>query len=279
MPRLILADFEVGAGRPLAVIAGPCVIESSDLVMRVAEHLKEVCRKLGIPLLFKSSYDKANRMSLDSFRGPGLELGLQILERVRDAFDLPVYTDVHLPEEAAPAAEVCAALQIPAFLCRQTDLVVAVAKTGRPVTLKKGQFMAPWDMKAIVDKIRASGNSQVMLIDRGASFGYNNLVSDMRAIPLLRQAGNCPVCFDATHSVQLPGGHGSHSGGQVEFVPTLALAAIAAGADVLYLECHPAPHLAKSDAGSQLPLDQVEGLLRKAQAIRSIVSEAQVASR
>jgi 2-dehydro-3-deoxyphosphooctonate aldolase (KDO 8-P synthase) len=272
--RLAVAGFEIGAGCPLALIAGPCVIESLDLCMRVAHHLTKVCERLQMPLLFKSSYDKANRMSLGSFRGPGLELGLEILRRVGEEFNVPVYTDIHHPEEAQPASEVCAALQIPAFLCRQTDLLVAAARAGKPVTIKKGQFMAPWDMRPLVEKVRQTAEVGVMLIDRGVSFGYNNLVADMRAMPILKEVGECPVCFDATHATQLPGGHGSHSAGQSEFVGPLALAAVAAGADALFLECHPTPLEAKSDAGAQLPLEAVEPLLRKAQAIHAVITES-----
>lgn len=272
MKEIDIGDFSIGKNKPLALISGPCVIESEDRTLFSAQFLKKLSEKLKIPLIFKSSYDKANRSSVDSFRGPGIDQGLSILERVKKEFDLPIVTDVHTPKEALAAGQVCDVLQIPAFLCRQTDLLLAAAHTGKIVKVKKGQFMAPWDMKNVVEKIESTGNKKIILTDRGTSFGYNNLVSDMRAIPIMQSFGY-PVCFDATHSVQLPGGHGTSSGGQREFVETLAKAAIAAGADALFLEAHPDPSVAMSDKDSQVPFDQLEELLVKllriAEAVRS----------
>ena len=241
MHEVEVGNFSLGNGKPLALICGPCVIESEDAALFSASFLKNLCHKLGIPLIYKSSYDKANRSSVDSFRGPGLDQGLFILEKVKREFDIPIVTDIHTPREALAAADVCDVLQIPAFLCRQTDLVLAAGQTGRVVKVKKGQFMAPWDMKNVVDKIRSTGNEKIIFTERGTSFGYNNLVSDMRSIPLMQEYG-FPVCFDATHSVQLPGGHGTSSGGQRQFVETLAKAAVAAGCDCVFLEAHPDPH-------------------------------------
>lgn len=272
MKRLSIQDFFIGPNEPLVLISGPCVIESEELVLHCAEFLATLCSRLGIPLIFKSSYDKANRLSVNSFRGPGLEKGLKILSKVKKNFNIPIFTDVHTPEEAIAAAEVCDVLQIPAFLCRQTDLVVAAGKTGKAINLKKGQFMAPWDMKNIVEKVLSTGNSNILLTDRGTSFGYNNLVSDMRAIPIMQEMG-FPVCFDGTHSVQIPGGHGGSSGGQRKFVETLASAAIAAGANCIYMESHPKPEEAQSDKDSQIPLKDLERLLKKLKSIYEVVNE------
>jgi len=272
MNEIDIGDFSVGKKRPLALISGPCVIESEDRTLFSAQFLKKLCEKLKIPLVFKSSYDKANRSSVDSFRGPGIDQGLSILERVKREFDLPIVTDVHTPKEALAAGQVCDVLQIPAFLCRQTDLLLAAAHTGKVVKVKKGQFMAPWDMKNVVEKIESTGNKKIILTDRGTSFGYNNLVSDMRAIPIMQSFGY-PVCFDATHSVQLPGGHGTSSGGQREFVETLSKSAIAAGCDALFLETHPDPSVAMSDKDSQVPFDQLEELLVKLLRIAEAVRE------
>lgn len=260
MKKIAVGDFTIGDGKELALVSGPCVIESEDKALFSAEFLKKLCDKLGIPLIFKSSYDKANRSSVDSFRGPGLDQGLSILEKIKNEFQIPVLTDVHTPHEAMAAGQVCDVLQIPAFLCRQTDLLLAASHTGKVVKVKKGQFMAPWDMKNVVEKILSTGNDQILLTDRGTCFGYNNLVSDMRAIPLMQSFG-FPVCFDATHSVQIPGGHGTSSGGQREFVPILAKAAVAAGADCLFMESHPCPKEALSDKDSQIPLAELENLL------------------
>lgn len=253
-------DYLIGNGKSLVLICGPCVIESESLALSTAEFLKNLCTRLQIPIIYKSSYDKANRSSVHSFRGPGLDQGLFILEKVKREFDLPIVTDIHTPEEARAAADVCDILQIPAFLCRQTDLLVAAGETNRVVKVKKGQFMAPHDMSNVIEKIVSTGNKNIILTDRGTCFGYNNLVSDMRALPIMRSYG-FPVCFDATHSVQLPGGKGVMSGGQREFIPYLAKAAVAAGADCIYIEAHPDPSKALSDSDSQLPLHELEHLL------------------
>lgn len=272
MKRIAIQDFFIGQSEPLVLISGPCVIENEELVLQSAEFLTTLCSKLGIPFIFKSSYDKANRLSVNSFRGPGLEKGLKILSKVKKTFNVPIFTDVHTPEEAKAAAEVCDVLQIPAFLCRQTDLVVAAGETGKVINLKKGQFMAPWDMINIIQKVLSTNNTNILLTDRGTSFGYNNLVSDMRAIPIMQEMG-FPVCFDATHSVQIPGGHGGSSGGQRKFVETLASAAVAAGANCLYMESHPNPEEAKSDKDSQIPLKELETLLKKLKSIYEVVNE------
>lgn len=261
-----LCGFEVGLDRPLFLIAGPCVIESEQLALDTAGQLKEITDRLGIPFIYKSSFDKANRSSSESFRGPGLDAGLKILEMVKQQIGVPVLTDVH---EYTPLAEVAAVvdvLQTPAFLCRQTDFIQNVARQGRPVNLKKGQFLAPWDMANVVAKARAAGNEQIMVCDRGVSFGYNNLVSDMRALMVMRATG-CPVVFDATHSVQLPGGQGHASGGQREFVPVLARAAVAAGVAGVFMETHPNPDQALSDGPNAWPLGQMEALLATLKAL------------
>ena len=266
-----LGTMKLGGGHPLFLIAGPCSIESEELVLQTAETLKKMCAELKIPFIFKSSYDKANRTSLRSHRGPGLEKGLKVLEKVKEKVQVPVLSDIHHPEEAGPAAQVLDILQIPAFLCRQTDLLLAAAKTGKPVNIKKGQFMAPWDMVNVVEKITAAGNERVLLTERGASFGYNNLVVDFRSIPVMKQFGY-PVIFDATHSVQLPGGQGHASGGQREFVPPLARAAVAAGCDGLFMEIHPDPDSALSDGPAMLRLADAKGLLQELVEIHKIVS-------
>lgn len=270
MSKVPVKKFFIGKGQPLAVMSGPCVIESEDHCLRAAEALKKMFAGRNVNFIFKSSYDKANRSSIHSYRGPGLEKGLRILEKVKKEFDVPVVTDVHAPEDAEAVAQVCDIVQIPAFLCRQTDLVVAVAKTGCVVNLKKGQFLAPWDMKNVVEKIRASGNDKIILTDRGTTFGYNNLVSDMRAIPIMQGFG-VPVCYDATHSVQLPGGQGTTSGGQREFIPVLAKAAIAAGADSLFIESHPDPANAKSDASSVIDFKDLPSLLTIVERLYEVV--------
>ena len=257
---LQIGNVTIGNGHPLVIISGPCVIESEEHAVETAGVLKELFKKVGVQLIYKSSYDKANRSSLDSYRGPGLEKGLMILEKVKKELDVPIFTDIHHPEEAAAAAEVCDVLQIPAFLCRQTDLLVAAGLTDATINIKKGQFMAPWDMEHAVKKVQSTGNNKIILTDRGTSFGYNNLVSDMRAIPIMQEFG-FPVCFDASHSIQLPGAHGSHSGGKREFIPTLTKAALAAGADLLYIESHPFPPHAKSDSHSVMAFDALETLL------------------
>ena len=256
-----LCGFEVGLEQPFFLIAGPCVIESEQLAMDTAGRLGETCAALGIPFIYKSSFDKANRSSAASFRGPGVDEGLRILGKVRDQLSLPVLTDVHEDTPLDEVAEVVDVLQTPAFLCRQTNFIQAVAATQKPVNIKKGQFLSPWDMQQVVDKARATGNDRILVCERGVSFGYNNLVSDMRSLAVMRQTG-CPVVFDATHSVQLPGGRGSSSGGQREFVPVLARAATAAGVAGLFMETHPEPERALSDGPNAWPLDKMAGLLK-----------------
>lgn len=257
-----IRSFEIGLHNPLFLIAGPCVIESETLTLEIAAELKEICGRIGIPLIFKASFDKANRTSIGSFRGLGRERGLKILDRVRQDFDIPVLTDVHEKDEIAEVAQIVDVLQTPAFLCRQTDFIQAVAKAGKPVNIKKGQFLAPEDMKNVVEKARAAngGIDNIMVCERGASFGYHNLVSDMRALAIMRET-RCPVVFDATHSVQLPGGQGKASGGRREFVPVLARAAVAAGIAGIFMETHPNPDLALSDGPNAWPLGEMEELL------------------
>jgi 2-dehydro-3-deoxyphosphooctonate aldolase (KDO 8-P synthase) len=255
-----LCGFEVGLNRPLFLIAGPCVIESEALALESAGQLKEITSRLDIPFIYKSSFDKANRTSATSFRGPGLETGLKILEKVRQQVKVPVLTDVHEDTPLDEVAAVVDVLQTPAFLCRQTNFIQNVARRGRPVNIKKGQFLAPWDMKHVAEKALATGNSQIMVCERGVSFGYNNLVSDMRSLAVMRDTG-CPVVFDGTHSVQLPGGAGGSSGGQREFVPVLARAAVAVGVAGLFMETHPDPDKALSDGPNAWPLDCMEELL------------------
>jgi len=255
-----IGDFSIGSGRPFALIAGPCVIEDNETPLKIAAHLKQLTNRLDIPYIFKASYDKANRTSIHSFRGPGLTEGLAVLAQVRQKIGVPVLSDIHQMADAAPAGEVLDVIQIPAFLCRQTDLLVEAAKTGKPINIKKGQFISPWDMANVVEKIRHAGNEQILITERGVMFGYNNLVSDFRSIPIMQQTG-CPVIFDATHSVQLPGGAGAASGGQREFAPLLARAAIAVGADALFIEVHPEPDQALSDGPNAIKLDDVEELL------------------
>jgi len=256
-----LCGFDVGLGYPIFLIAGPCVIESQQMAMDTAGNLKDICSELKINFIYKSSYDKANRSSGKSFRGFGLDKGLQILSEVKAQLGVPVLTDVHNIEDISPVAAVVDVLQTPAFLCRQTDFIHAVARSGRPVNIKKGQFLSPWDMKNVVDKAReASGEDNLMVCERGASFGYNNLVSDMRSLAVMRNTG-CPVVFDATHSVQLPGGQGTVSGGQREFVPVLARAAVAAGISGLFMETHPDPSRALSDGPNAFPLAHLKALL------------------
>ncbi len=265
-----LCGFEVGASQPLFLIAGPCVIESRQLALDTAGMLKELCAELGVPLVYKSSFDKANRSSAKSFRGPGLEQGLAILEEVRRSVGVPVLTDVHEDTPLAEVASVVDVLQTPAFLCRQTNFIQNVARQNRPVNIKKGQFLAPWDMRNVVDKARAVGNQQIMVCERGVSFGYNTLVSDMRALAILRDTG-CPVVFDATHSVQQPGGLGERSGGQREFVPVLARAAVAAGVAGVFAETHPDPDKALSDGPNAMPLRHMRALLEDLCAIDAVV--------
>lgn len=265
-----VGDYVVGPGRPLLWICGPCVIESRDHVLRVAERLRQLADEFGIPLVFKASFDKANRSSGRSFRGVGLEAGLAALAAVRDATGLPVTTDVHEPYQAAPAAEVCEVLQVPAFLARQTDLLEACGRTGRVVNVKKGQFMAPWDMRHVVSKLADAGNHRVLLTERGTTFGYGWLVNDMRAIAWMQQCG-APVIFDATHSVQQPGALGDRSGGDRTMVPLLARAAVAAGCDGLFLETHPDPDQAPSDGPNMLPIDQLPEVIRVCLRLRDLI--------
>ncbi len=267
-----LCDFEVGLDRPLFLIAGPCVIESEALALETAGQLKALSDELGIPFIYKSSFDKANRSSDKSFRGPGLEQGLQILQKVKTQIGVPVLTDVHEDTPLAEVAEVVDVLQTPAFLCRQTNFIQNVARQGRPVNIKKGQFLAPWDMGNVVEKAKAVGNTQIMVCERGVSFGYNNLVSDMRSLAAMRDTG-CPVVFDATHSVQLPGGQGSSSGGQREHVPVLARAAVAAGVSGLFMETHPEPEKALSDGPNAWPLPRMRELLQTLQLLDRTVKE------
>ncbi|MDP7147271.1 MAG: 3-deoxy-8-phosphooctulonate synthase [Nitrospinaceae bacterium] len=252
----------IGDGKPIALVAGPCVIESANHALKTAEKLKRITSDAGVPFIFKASYDKANRSSIDSFRGPGLTKGLAILEKIKNELDVPVLSDVHTEEQIEPAAQVLDILQVPAFLCRQTDMLVKAAKTGRTVNVKKGQFMAPWDMKNVVDKLSKSGCKKILLTERGFMFGYNNLVVDMRSLALMRELGY-PVVFDATHSLQLPGGQGTKSGGQKELVPDLVRGAVAVGCDMLFMEVHPNPDKAKSDGPNMLKLSHLPELLEQ----------------
>ena len=272
-----LINFNVGIDQPLFLIAGPCVIESEDMTLRVAEELKSVCIKLGVPFIFKSSFDKANRSSNSTFRGYGMEEGLRILEKVKAQFDLPVLTDIHTTDQVKPVSEVVDVLQTPAFLCRQTDFITAVAKSGRPVNIKKGQFLAPGDMTQVVNKAKeANGNKDnIMVCERGVSFGYNTLVSDMRSLSIMRET-NCPVVFDATHSVQQPGGKGDRSGGQSEYVPLLARAAVASGISGIFMETHPNPKEALSDGPNAVPLDHMSELLGTLKDIDELVKSRNI---
>lgn len=254
-------NLRVGEDYPLLFIGGPCALESEDIACRVAEHMLGVCERLNLSYVFKASFDKANRTSISSFRGPGIDKGLEILNRIREKFNVPVVSDIHEPAQAKTAADVLDIIQIPAFLCRQTDLLTAASATGKVINLKKGQFVSPWDMENAVKKIWESGPSPVMLVERGSSFGYNNLVVDMRSLPVMRSLG-CPVIYDATHSVQLPGGAGNTSGGQREFIPALTRAAVAAGIDGLFMEIHPDPTTALCDGPNSMPLADMEEFLK-----------------
>ena len=269
-----ICGFETGLDQPLFLIAGPCVIESEQLALDTSAELKAITERLGIHFIYKSSFDKANRSAGDSFRGPGLEQGLRILQKVKQETGVPVITDVHEDTPIDEVADVVDVLQTPAFLCRQTNFIQKVASAGKPVNIKKGQFLAPWDMKNVVDKAQSTGNKQIMVCERGVSFGYNNLVSDMRALAVMRDTG-CPVVFDATHSVQLPGGQGTSSGGQREHVPVLARAAVAAGISGLFMETHPDPDKALSDGPNAWPLDRIESLLKTLIALDKIVKSDQ----
>lgn len=265
-----ICGFDAGLAQPLFLIAGPCVIESEQLALGTAAELKALTERLGIHFIYKSSFDKANRSSANSFRGPGIEQGLRILQKVKDQIGVPVITDVHEDTPIDEVADVVDVLQTPAFLCRQTNFIVKVAAAGKPVNIKKGQFLAPWDMINVVEKARSTGNDTIMVCERGVSFGYNNLVSDMRALAVMRETA-CPVVFDATHSVQLPGGQGTSSGGQREHVPLLARAAVAAGISGLFMETHPNPDQALSDGPNAWPLSRIESLLKTLIAIDSVV--------
>ncbi|HKK15316.1 MAG TPA: 3-deoxy-8-phosphooctulonate synthase [Gammaproteobacteria bacterium] len=272
-----LCNFEVGIDEPFFLIAGPCVVESEGMAMDTAGRLKEITQQLDIPFIYKSSFDKANRTSLESYRGPGMEKGLQILDKVRQTLAIPVLTDVH---EDTPLQEVAShvdVLQTPAFLCRQTNFIQNVASQGKPVNIKKGQFLAPWDMANVVSKARAVGNDQIMVCERGTSFGYNYLISDMRSLVIMRETG-CPVVFDATHSVQMPGGQGGSSGGQREFVPSLARAAMAVGVAGVFMETHPDPDKALSDGPNSWPLDKIPALLESLKAIDTIAKQYRTTS-
>ncbi len=264
--------LRVGFGMPLLLIGGPCALESEELARRVAGTMQEICARLAVPYVFKASFDKANRTSLSSYRGPGLEEGLAILDRLRDQLQVPVISDIHEPAQAAVAAEVLDILQIPAFLCRQTDILAAASATGKTINLKKGQFVSPWDMENAVGKIRDSGSSEVMLVERGSTFGYNNLVVDMRSLPVMRSF-NCPVIYDATHSVQLPGGAGGSSGGQKHFIPALTRAAVAAGIDGLFMEIHPDPDKALCDGANSMALADMEEFLEQILRIREAAKD------
>jgi 2-dehydro-3-deoxyphosphooctonate aldolase (KDO 8-P synthase) len=267
-----IKGIRVGGGAHLVLIAGPCVIEGEEFTLSLAQQLQEISRRLPIPLIFKASYDKANRTSISSSRGPGLEEGLRILQRVKEEVGIPILSDVHSVTEVLKAAEVLDVIQIPAFLCRQTDLLVEAGKTGKPINVKKGQFLAPWDMVHVVEKIASTGNDQILLTERGTSFGYNNLVTDIKALPVMRGLGY-PVIYDATHSVQLPGGAGKASGGNREFIPHLARAAVGAGVDGVFVEVHPHPEQALSDGANSLKLDDLSPLLKQLMAIDRIVKE------
>ena len=266
-------NVEIGGGRPLAVIAGPCVIESRESALRHADTLKKTADRVGVPYIFKSSYDKANRSSVNSFRGPGMVRGLEILAEVKKRIGVTMLTDVHEIDQVGAVKEVADILQVPAFLCRQTDFVVAVAKSGNVVNVKKGQFLAPWDMGNVIEKIRSAGNERILLTERGASFGYNNLVSDMRSLVVMGELGY-PVVFDATHSLQLPGGLGNASGGERKFIPALARAGVAAGIDALFMEVHEDPDHALSDGPNSLALELFENVLKAVKAIDALVREA-----
>lgn len=262
--------LQIGATAPLTIIAGPCVIEDADTTLQIAAFLKELAQELDLQLVFKASFDKANRTSIHSFRGPGMEEGLKILARVKSELGLMILSDVHESSQVDKAAQVLDIIQIPAFLCRQTDFLLAAARSSKPINIKKGQFLAPWDMANTVEKIRSTGNQKIMLTERGATFGYNNLVVDFRGIQIMQSTG-CPVIFDATHSVQLPGGDGTSSGGQREFAPVLARAAVAAGADGIFIEVHPDPDNALCDGPNSLPLDQLRRLFMQLIAIRKAI--------
>jgi len=270
MREVKVGEIRIGRGQPLVLIAGPCVIESEEMTFRTAESLGEMSVELGMPLIFKSSFDKANRSALSSFRGPGMKKGLKVLGDVKKRFSLPVTSDVHAVDQVEPAAEILDLLQIPALLCRQTDLISAASKTGKPVNVKKGQFLSPWEVKNITEKFVSTGNFNLLITERGSSFGYHNLVVDVRGFPVIRSLGT-PVIFDVTHSLQLPGGEGSHSGGQREFAAPLMRAAVGAGVDGLFMEVHPEPDRALCDGPNMIALSELKELLKQAKAIHELV--------
>ncbi len=272
MTPVSIQHITIGNKAPLVFIAGPCVIESRDHVLSMAEALARITEEVSVPLVFKSSYDKANRSSLHAYRGLGVERGIEILGEVKDQFSLPILTDVHETWQVEIAAEVVDVLQVPAFLSRQTDLILAAAESGRVVNIKKGQFLAPWDIRLVLEKVESTGNRQILITERGTSFGYNNLVADMRAIPLMQEFGY-PVVFDATHSAQLPGGEGSHTGGLREYIPAVARAAVAAGANGIFMEVHDNVDRAKSDAATQWPLEKTRSLIQQLHHIYSVITE------
>jgi len=276
MKEVRIGEIRIGKGNPLVLIAGPCVIENEEITFTTAQKLKEVCDRLGISLIFKSSFDKANRTSGSSFRGPGIDQGLKILSEVKKRFSIPVISDIHAVDEVRPASEVLDALQIPAFLCRQTDLILSSSRTGKPVNIKKGQFLAPWDVKHIIEKFTSTGNQNLLLTERGTSFGYNNLIVDFRGFSVIRSFGY-PMLFDVTHSLQLPGGEGRSSGGQREYAPSLARAAVATGVDGLFIEVHPDPRKALSDASTMIPLNEIEGLLQQTKTLHDMVRKWEMA--
>jgi len=265
-----IGAIEIGGNRPLVLIAGPCVIESEDQIRKTVEGLKEITRGVNIPFIFKSSYDKANRTSIKSYRGPGIEKGLKILEKVKGEFNIPLLIDVHRIEEVKSVSKVADILQVPAFLCRQTDLIISIARTGKPINVKKGQFLSPWDMQNVIEKIESTGNKNILLTERGSCFGYNNLVVDIKSLPIMRSFGY-PVVFDATHSVQKPGGKGTATAGEREYVPFLAQAAVATDIDGLFLEVHPEPEEALSDGPNMIRLNRVKELLEKLIKIDKVV--------
>ncbi len=267
-----IGNIKIGGKNPFVLIAGPCVIESEVSALRHAKRLKEIVAELDIPFIFKSSYDKANRTSVDSYRGPGLKKGLKILRKVKQKFDIPVTSDIHCKSEVETAAEILDLLQIPAFLCRQTDLLISSARTKKPINVKKGQFLSPWDITNIIKKIKSAGNNKIMITERGVSFGYNNLVNDFRSILIMKKSGY-PICYDASHSVQKPGGLGVKSGGESEFIPSLSKAAIACSIDALFIEVHENPKKALSDGPNMLKLDALRGLLKQLKAIETAINE------
>lgn len=265
-----IGNLRVGGENPIFLIAGPCVVENEKIPLYTAEEIKKICERFGIPFIFKSSYDKANRSSLKSFRGPGLKKGLEVLKKVKETVRVPILSDVHSEKEVKEIAEIADIIQIPAFLCRQTDLILEASRTGKPINVKKGQFMAPWDMRNVIEKIESTGNKNILLTERGTSFGYNNLVVDMKSFPIMRKFGY-PVIFDASHSVQLPGGLGESSGGLREFIPYLARAAVACGCDGIFLEVHPDPDRALCDGPNMFPLKELPVLLEELKKINSII--------